>query len=254
MDFQVRKRLINLFSAYLIFPVVAVLVISSASVAQTSKPPQAPQISAKARTPNLSGVWRSLPATYTFTDDPPAMQPWAEEKFKQNRNSENPNGRGNDELEPRYNCMPPGLPDIWLVPAAPFEIIQSSRRVLILYEWDHWVRQIWTDGRGHPKGFPVTWMGHSTGSWHGDTLVVDTVGINESTWLDRAGHVHSDALHVVERFRRIDRDNLEIEVTLNDPKAYTKPWGGKKVFKRGAGWELMEHVVCQDRFQQKAPQ
>ena len=90
-------------------------------------------------------------------------------------------------------------------------------------------------------------MGHSIGKWDGDTLVADTIGVNDKTWLDPFGHPHSDALRIVERFRRVNHDRLEIEFALDDPKAFTKPWRGKKVFQwMQPGWEVLEHIVCEE--------
>ena len=84
----------------------------------------------------------------------------------------------------------------------PFEMIQATGRVIMYFEYDHFVREIFTDGRPHPDGLEATWMGHAIGHYEGDTLVVDTIGFNDKTWLDRVGHPHSDQLHLVERFRR----------------------------------------------------
>ena len=108
----------------------------------------------------------------------------------------------------------------------------------MLFENNHWVRQIWMDGRAHPTDRAPNWMGHSIGKWDGDTLVVDLVGLNDLTWLDASGRPHSDALHVVERYRRIGHDTLEIELTFDDPKAYTKPWTGKQ----SSSWTRMGRV------------
>jgi hypothetical protein len=103
------------------------------------------------------------------------------------------------------------------------------------------------DGRGHPDGYPSTWMGHSIGKYDGNTLVVDTAAINETTWIDTLGHPHSDALHLVERIRRLSHDTLEIEVTFEDPKAYTRPWTGKKVYQlQSPNYELKEDVICEE--------
>ena len=85
-------------------------------------------------------------------------------------------------------------------------------------------------GGNIPRTCSPLWMGHSIGSWEGDTFVVDTVGINDRTWIDRMGHPHSDALHFVERFRRVAYNTLELEMTIDDPKAYTAPWTAQKVF------------------------
>ena len=90
-------------------------------------------------------------------------------------------------------------------------------------------------------------MGHSIGKYDGNTLVVDTAAINETTWIDTLGHPHSDALHLVERIRRPNHDTLEIEVTFEDPKAYTRPWTGKKAYQlQPPTYELKEDVICEE--------
>ncbi len=174
------------------------------------------------------------------------MQPWAAEKFRANRDPERePYDPGRTERNPGLRCFPPG--PTWLhTQVRPFELLQVPGRILIVYEWDHWLRQIWMDGRGHPENLDPTWMGHSIGKWDGDTLVVDTVGLNDKTWLDMAGHVHSEALHIVERFWRKDHDTLEVIVTFDDPVAYTKPWTGRRIFKLHPNWEIQEHIACED--------
>ena len=153
---------------------------------------------------------------------------------------------GLDDIDPTYNCFPPGLPRIYTVPR-PFEIYQLPQVVLMLFESDHWVRRIYLDGRGHPDGYPKSWMGHSTGKYEGDALVVDTVGMDERSWLDSLGHPMSDTLRVTERFRRPNRDTLEIDFVFDDPKTYSRPWNGKKVYQLMlARWQVMEDVVCDD--------
>ena len=156
------------------------------------------------------------------------------------------NGKARQEMSPRYNCMPPGPTQLLFL--KPFELIQSSRRLMIFYEdeqW-HWVRQVWTDGRGHPEHLDSTWMGHSIGKWEGDTLVVDTVSLNDKTWLDEAGTPHSDALHMVERFRRVGHDTLEVEFLFDDPKTFTKPWTPKEVFRLIPDGEIYQSYSCAD--------
>jgi hypothetical protein len=88
-------------------------------------------------------------------------------------------------------------------------------------------------------------MGHATGKYDGDALVIDTVGFNDKTWLDPMGLPHSDALHVIERMRRVDHDTLEDQITIDDPKAYTKPWTATKIFKRKPDWQIQEYV-CEE--------
>ena len=125
------------------------------------------------------------------------------------------------------------------------EIIQQPKRVLIIYEFDHLIRQIWMDGRAHLKDLPGTWMGDSIGKWEGDTLVVDTTGFNDKTWLDRAGHPHSEDLHVIERLKKTDAKTLQIDITMEDPVAYTKPWGGQLIYTLRPDWNISE-LICVD--------
>jgi hypothetical protein len=93
-------------------------------------------------------------------------------------------------------------------------------------------------------------MGHSIGKWDGDTLVVDTVALRPETFLDGAGHPHSDALHLVERIHRVDADTLDDTLVVDDPKAYTKPWSMQKTYKLKPGWHVMEYV-CEDEWTDK---
>src|SRR5262249_52548292 len=118
----------------------------------------------------------------------------------------------------------------------------------ILYEQDHAIRQIFTDGRDHPKDLDLTWNGHSIGKWDGDTLVVDTIKMREETWLDGAGHAHSDQMRMIERYRRTDRNTLQLDLTLEDPKTFTKPWTRQVVYQWRPDMEIMESVTCDERY------
>jgi hypothetical protein len=123
--------------------------------------------------------------------------------------------------ESTSNCLPHGVPKIDT--NLPFKIIQEPGLVVILYEVGRF-RQIFLDGRTLPKDPNPTWLGYSVGWWDGDALVIDTAGFNGKTWLDSVvGHPATDALHVIERLRRRDFGHLDIEVTVDDPKAYTRP-------------------------------
>ena len=203
-----------------------------------------------AKHPDLSGIWLSAMGEpgniYKYDTNPLPMQPWAAEKYKYNIDEK---GNYRNEMNPEQaKCFPRGVTMAWLSLQRPIEIMQSPKRVFILFEWDHEIRQIWTDGREHPEGFGKTWMGHSIGKWEGDTLVVDTVGIHEHSWLDRGGHVHTDALHVVERIRRVDHNTLSLEITFEDPKAYTKPFSAKRNYRLAPpDWEVEEVVLCEDQ-------
>ncbi len=200
---------------------------------------------------DLTGVWmvrnpesmRSFSGA-TYTKAEPEMTPWAQEKYKLAKSS---NG-GQYTLETTNDpvltkCDPPGLPRVYFHPY-PFEFVNTPTYTLMLYEYDHVVRRIYTDGRPVPKDPDLSWMGYSVGHWDGDTtFVVDTVGLNDRTWLDRLGHVHSDQLHVTERFRRVDRDHMQIEIIMQDPKALTKPWTTTFYSELRPKWELGE-ISC----------
>jgi hypothetical protein len=125
-------------------------------------------------------------------------------------------------LDPVGKCFLPGVPRATYM-GFPFQIVQTPNQVTILYEYAHAVRNVFMNSP-HPKGPIEWWMGDSRGRWEGDTLVVDVVHFNDQTWFDGAGNHHSEALHVVERYTPIDRDHLTYEVTIEDPKVFTRPW------------------------------
>jgi hypothetical protein len=124
--------------------------------------------------------------------------------------------------DPETKCFLPGVPRITYMPY-PFQIIQGKDQVNILYEYIHTLRYIYMN-KPHPSGHIDWWMGDSRGHWEGNTLVVDVVDFNEDTWFDRAGNFHSDALHVVERYTPTGPDHMNYEVTVEDPKVFTRPW------------------------------
>jgi hypothetical protein len=130
-----------------------------------------------------------------------------------------------------------------------FEIVQIAGRVLQFFEYRHDWREIWMDGRALPSldALDPRWNGHSVGRWDGDTLVVESVGLDGRSWLDKFGYPHSDEMRVEERYRLIDADTLELVITINDPAMYTKPWASdRKAFKRNRAkakrWD--EQIYC----------
>jgi hypothetical protein len=183
----------------------------------TAKAPRAPN-----GKPDLSGLWSIHTEAYWYdigNDVKPGgvpLLPWAAALYK-----ERGSNLGKDN--PIARCMPAGVPTIDTIPT-PFKIIQSPSFVAVLYEYNMEYRQIFTDGRSFPKDPNPNWMGYSIGHWEGDTLVVETSGLKDGTWLDLFGHPATDALHVTERYHRRDFGNMDLEVTLTDPKAYTEPW------------------------------
>ena len=120
-------------------------------------------------------------------------------------------------------CFMPGVPRITYMPY-PFEIMQTEGKVAFRYEFGHVTRIIPLDASNHPEGFPPAWMGDSRGHWEGDTLVIDVKNFNDQTWFDHAGNYHSDALHVVERYTLAGPDHILYEVTVEDPKVFSRPW------------------------------
>ena len=107
---------------------------------------------------------------------------------------------------------------------APYKIVQTPGLIVMLYERDTNFRQIYTDGRKLPEDPSPAWFGHSIARWDADTLVVDTAGFNDRGWLDARGHTHSDALRVTERFHRRDFGHMDVEITLDDPRTYARPF------------------------------
>ena len=126
------------------------------------------------------------------------------------------------KLDPETKCWLPGVPRATYM-GFPFQIVQTATQVSILYEYAHTLRNIFMNSP-HPRGPIEFWMGDSRGTWEGDTLVVDVVHFNDQTWFDRAGNHHSEQLHVVERYTPIDRDHINYEVTIEDPKIFTRSW------------------------------
>jgi hypothetical protein len=146
--------------------------------------------------------------------------------------------------DPEANCLPTGVPR---GAPYPWRIVQTPTHYFMLFEGNiHSFRQIFMDGRKHPDDPDPTWYGHSTGKWDKDTLVIDTVGFNDKFWFDYLGHPHTERLHTIESYTRTDLGNMTIEVTIDDPGAYTKPFttvGRARI--QPPGDELLEYV-CQE--------
>src|SRR6476659_3904038 len=160
---------------------------------------------------DFSGVWDPGSAFFNIGQVP--LQPWAAELYAQRRANQ-----GKDD--PEAQCLPAGVPRISPFPQ---KFVQTPTLLVILDEGNvHSYRQLFIDGRSHPKDMDPLWMGDSIAKWDGDTLVVDTVGLNDKTWLNGQGVPHSDQLHVTERYRRPDLGHMTVEITMEDPKAFTK--------------------------------
>ena len=188
--------------------------------------------------PDETGIMRPLPYT-----------PAGIEALKANRPSgpsvrQVPSALANDPVD---QCDPIGFPRMELFELRTIELVQTANQVVYLNQFYGNYRVIWTDGRELPKDPEPRWNGYSVGKWIDDyTFVIETVGLNPRSWLDHAGRPHSEDLRVEERFHRIDRDNMELTVTIIDPKMYTEPWQGLSKFPlhlQPPGFDISE-LIC----------
>jgi hypothetical protein len=190
-----------------------------------ARTPKGPAPRTRDGKPDLTGVWNG-----NNDADPaePSALAWAETIAKARLQRDNPSTL----------CLPD---DLLLDSPNVFEIIQTPKKVLFLAEYNSgaW-RQVFVDGRGHPKEFNPSWMGHSIGRWEGDTLVVDTAGFNDKGWVH--SYPHTENLHVVARYRRPDFGHLDINITVEDPSTFIKPWKVHTVWDLLPGEELQEYV------------
>jgi hypothetical protein len=207
--------------------------------------PPAPSVPHDPR--DLSGVWARQRGVLTMSSEAPPMTAWGKAKFDAAKPVYGPRsvpgGLGND---PVMTCDPLGMPrNLFLeVSIYPMELVQTPRRVIQFFEWAHAWREIWTDGRALPKDPDPRWMGYAVGRWEGNEFVVNSLGFDERTWLDHFGNPISGEARFEERYRRVDRDTLELTMTLTDPKAYTKPWvSEKKTFRLDPKHEI-EELFC----------
>jgi hypothetical protein len=194
--------------------------------------------------PDFSGMWqlRGLYVVNIAKDLKPgevSFQPWAEALYKHRLETQ-----GKDD--PQAYCVLSGVPREHVVPY-PFKIYQAtSGPILFLYEALHSYRQIFLDGRELPKDANPSWMGYSVGRWEGDTLVVNSSGFVENNWLDNGGHPGTEAMKLTERFTRPDWGHINLQLTVDDPKAYTKPWTVDLTFNAVPDSELIEYVCSEN--------
>ena len=169
---------------------------------------------------------KKIPPQMRSNATPPPMTDWGKAKFDANKVSYGPRA-----VEPELNndpvsqCEPLGYPrDLWEANLRPFEFIQTPDRVLQHMQYHDTWRTIWTDGRALPKDPDPAWYGYAIGRWEDDTFVVESIGYDDRTWIDHFGNPHSDQMRLVERYRRVDKGTLELDMTLTDPKTDSKPW------------------------------
>jgi hypothetical protein len=202
-------------------------------------PPDGPTPRAPDGHPDLSGVWYGATPAEGESEKPEPL-PWTDPIVKER--TEN-----NAKDHPMSRCLP-GF--VTLLSFALNQLVQTSSVVVVLSEEDipgH--RQIYLDGREHPKDMDPTWTGHSVGSWEGDTLVVDTIGFNDRSWLTLQGLPHTEMLHMTTRLRRPNLGHLELEVTFEDPGTLKKPWTTKSVASLAANKTEIGEYICNENNQ-----
>jgi hypothetical protein len=186
--------------------------------------------------PGEKGIWGSCCGNLSNAQTP--FQPWARALLEYRRSN---------EFEPHTRCKPSGGARQFVTPYGT-EIVEAPdlKKVFIFdIGGPHTFREIFLDGKPHPKDLAPSYYGDSRGHWEGDTLVVETTGFNEGFWMDRAGSPHTEKLKFTERFTRTDYNTMRYEVAVEDPGAYTAPWSNTFQMRWNAGPELFEYV-CQD--------
>src|ERR1700688_41153 len=239
---------------------IVALAFSANAFAQTGKSSEAAKTQDAASTfsHDLSGVWMQYPdgtvpgvPGMNAVDERtrPPLTPWGKAKFDAAKPLVGPRAIPGVENNPELRCEPDGPPKLLNLPN-PFEMIQIPGRVLMFFELGHIWRQIWTDGRPLPKDPEPSYLGYSVGKWDGDTFVVETIGFNDKLWDDSYGNPRSDATHLTERYRRLNPDTLELQIIIDDPKAYTKTWvSPPKLHKLEPAWEIAEWFCVLDEDQ-----
>ena len=242
-----------------LFPVAALLVtLAGTAAAQWDPYPwkhvprtpdgkvdlSAPPVRTAYGKPDLSGFWMPADEVKHLLDlasdmkpnDIP-LQPWARDLYNQRI-------ANNGKDHPGVSCLPSGIPEKDNIPDG-LKLVQTEDLVLLLHESRTIYRQIFTDGRPLPKNPLPTWMGYSIGRWEGDTLVVETIGQNGRTWLDMRGLPGTESLRVIERFQRPKIGQMNLDVTIDDPAAYTRPWNVKLVWRLEPDTDLIESI-CEE--------
>jgi hypothetical protein len=192
---------------------------------------------------DLSGIWGrpydNTPVNNIAEGLEVLFQPWGQARYKERQAN---NGKGT----PSEQCLPHGITKAMSV-HPPFKVLQTPTLIVILHEEFNHYRQIFMDGRRAPANRRPTYFGYSLGKWDGDTLVVDTTGFVDDSWIDFSGHPGSDTLHIVERYRRRDFGHLDIQFTIDDAKAYAKPWTVTIAFELLPDTELIEHICDNEK-------
>jgi len=188
--------------------------------------------------PDLTGFWNNqyTPNLAQALGHEPPYTSYGAERWKNVDTKDDPTGM----------CLPVGPSRAFTAPM-PFQVVQGPTMVAFLFEYQTIYRMVYIDKKHPPDimDYPE-FMGHSIGHWEGDTLVINTVGINERSWLDTAGHEHSGQLHLIERIQKLDDDHLKYTVTYDDPMFFTQPWSITRTFTRGKPTDRIMAYSCEE--------
>jgi hypothetical protein len=259
-----RNRLV--ISAAALVAVTALSPMFRAQTAASSQGGTAGRQSGSSKVPDLSGDWSpdrtrgGMGQSLSLSDiggrkrgneDDIPYQPWARAKTLSEKTSTGPDPKFDETTDPQViYCEPPSVPHIYLWPIKT-KFIQTPEAVYVLYELGPFFRVVWLNSK-HPADPDPQWWGHSIGSYeNGDTLVIDTVGFNDKTWLDQMGHPHTEQLHLIERYKRVNQNQLELDMTIDDPGAYTKPWNAHRNFAVSTTGFLRYQQICSVRENQQ---
>jgi hypothetical protein len=253
-------------AAIVVIALATVPLILRAQTATAPRPAAAQSQRAPSKVADLSGDWAPDPKrggigqSLSLSDNGGRLrgkepdipyQPWAREKTLSERTSTGPEPSFGSTTDPQVlYCEPPGVPHIYLWPIKT-KFIQTPEAVYILHELGPYYRIVWLNSK-HPEDPDPQWWGHSIGWYENDnTLVVDTIGFNDKTWLDQIGHPHTEQMHLIERYTRVDSTSLELNMTIDDPGAYTKPWDARRNFTLSKTGFLRYQQICSVRENQR---
>ncbi len=225
----------------------ALSILPHSAFSQTEHAPassDAPKPAAQPFNPrDLTGIWvrgKAPRGNAPLSPNRPAFTPWGQAKFNTVKGSWSysktpglapPIAPEKEWNDPMLQCEPAGYPRVMLQIFAPLmRFIQTPNEIVEFFEWGHTYRDIWTDGRKPLEDPEPTFYGYSVGKWDGDTFVVDSNGFTDRTWTDPLGSPHSEQMRLHETFRRVDRDHLELVITLIDPKTYVGPWVSETMY------------------------
>jgi hypothetical protein len=193
----------------------------------------------KTGAPDINGFWNNeyTPNLAQALGHEPPYTAYGAQRWKDVDTKDDPTGK----------CLPVGPSRAFTAPF-PFQLVQGPAMIAFLFEYQTIYRMVYMDGRPHPPDIDdyPEFMGHSIGHWEGDTLIIDTVGINERSWLDTAGHEHSAKLHLIERLQRLDENHLKYTVTFDDPVFFTESWSITRNFTRGKPIDRIMTYSCQE--------